>query len=539
MIKRKWLTALLIMFVVSIVLIGCGQDDADTSGAEDDREINVVASFYPMYEFTKQVAGDRANVTLMVSAGEDAHYYEPSAQDVAAVNDADVFVYSSEEMEFWAESLLNTIENDALIVARAAEGIELADTSSDGHGDQGDASVVISGVAHHYHTGDQIELTAELDEDVNYDDWHWYTRQDSDSDWEMVSGQGTKMFEYEATDKNFEVQAVLYDDAHDIYAQSEPVEIVVDNHDDDDHDHDHSDHDHDDEHHDHDHDAHDAENHDDHEDHHHGDEAETVEITGLADHYHTGDVVTLEAQFDSEVDYDDWHWYKRQGSSDEWEIISGQGTNRLEYQTTGASFEVKAVLYDDDHQAYAESEPVKIDVDDHEDEDPHSWLDPVLAQEQVNAIRDALVEADPDGQEIYEENAEAFNAELQALHEDFETAFAEAENRVFVVQHQAFGYIAHRYNLEQVAIGGLSTEVEPSPSRIAEIGSLIDEYGVPVIYYQHGANSAIAQTVANETGTETAVLHDLEVLSEELMADDLGYIEAMRENLEALQLSIY
>ncbi len=93
--------------------------------------------------------------------------------------------------------------------------------------------------------------------------------------------------------------------------------------------------------------------------------------------------------------------------------------------------------------------------------------------------------------------------------------------------------------MEQVAIGGLSTEVEPSPSRIAEVGHLVEQYDVPVIYYQQGANSAIAQTVAAETGTETAVLHDLEVLSEELLAEELGYLDALRENLEALQLSIH
>ena len=62
---------------------------------------------------------------------------------------------------------------------------------------------------------------------------------------------------------------------------------------------------------------------------------------------------------------------------------------------------------------------------------------------------------------------------------------------------------------------------------------------MPVIYYQQGASSAIAQTVATETGTDTAVLYDLEVLSEELLENDLGYIEAMRHNLESLQISIY
>lgn len=200
--------------------------------------------------------------------------------------------------------------------------------------------------------------------------------------------------------------------------------------------------------------------------------------------------------------------------------------------------EVKAVLLDDEHGTYAESESVSVIIDDHENEDPHIWLDLVLVQEQVNIIRDALIEADPEGQSVYEENAKAFNEEIQALHKEYETALEGAENRIFVVQHQAFGYIAKRYDLEQIAIGGLSTEVEPSPSRIAEIGDLVEQYNVPVIYYQQGANSAIAETVAKETGTETAVLYDLEVLSEELQSQDLGYVDAMRENLEALQLSI-
>jgi zinc transport system substrate-binding protein len=177
-------------------------------------------------------------------------------------------------------------------------------------------------------------------------------------------------------------------------------------------------------------------------------------------------------------------------------------------------------------------------IDDHEDHDPHIWLNPVLAQDQVLAIRDALIDADPDGKEIDEENAEAFVKELKALDEDYQTTLKDAEHRAFVVQHQAFGYLADRYDLEQIAIGGLSTEVEPSPSRIAEIGELVQEHNVPVIYYQQRASSSIAQTVANETGTETAVLYDLEVLSEELLANDLGYLEAIRHNLEALQASI-
>jgi len=505
---------LVFILMMSTILFGCQNSEVTST----NEKLSVVTSFYPMYEFARQVAGDRADVTLMLSDGEDPHHYEPSAKDVARVNKADVFVYSSEEMEYWVGSLLKSIESDKLVIARAADGLESEHKEDENEANHEVADKVkIHGAADHYHTGDRIKLTAELDEDSEYEHWHWYTRESADKEWVAVPNQGGTEFDYEASGKSFEVRAVLFDDAHKEFAQSQPVEIIIN-----DHGHTHEDgeetvqqHNHESE-----------------------DGAQPVEIIGLADHYHTGDVVTLVAELKEETEYEHWHWYTRGSHDEEWEAVSGQGTDHLEYKTTGESFEVKAVLFDDAHHTYAESEPVTVSIDDHESLDPHIWLDPVLAQEQVKIIRDALIKADPDGTAIYEKNAATFNEELQEVHEEYQSALEKAENRVFVVQHQAFGYIAERYNLKQIAIGGLSTEVEPSAARIAEIGNLVKEYDVPVIYYQQGANSAIAETVAAETGTETASLYDLEVLSKELQAENLGYVAAMRENLKALQISI-
>ncbi|PAE14698.1 Mn2+/Zn2+ ABC transporter substrate-binding protein, partial [Virgibacillus sp. 7505] len=106
--KGNRFATILFSSLVCSTLIGCNQNEDENTASE---KLSVVTSFYPMYEFAQQVAGDRADVSLMVSAGEDAHHYEPSAQDVAAVNEAEVFVYSSEEMEHWVSSLLNTVEN--------------------------------------------------------------------------------------------------------------------------------------------------------------------------------------------------------------------------------------------------------------------------------------------------------------------------------------------------------------------------------------------------------------------------------------------
>lgn len=405
---NKKIRQLLLLLITVLGLTACTTEESDDS---NEGNLSVVTSFYPVYEFTQRVAGDQADISLMVGNGVDPHGYEPSAQDIAGINDADIFVYSSEEMEFWVSSLLNTIENDELAIVRTADGFD-----SESHYD--------SPVG----TGEEPEESIESVSDSSYD----------------------------------------------------------------------------------------------------------VSLIGVAGHYHSGESITLRAQYEEAYE---WAWYVKDIDG-EWSRVDEMTDDRFEYQTTADDFYVQAVAVDQNGNELAQSEVAHIHIDDHDEDDPHIWLDPVLAQDQVRMIQEALIEADPENEASYTENAETFIEELESLHDDYEEAFKDAKNRTFVVQHQAFGYIASRYNLEQVAIGGLSTEVEPSPSRIAEINQLVEEHDVPVIYYQQGANSAIAQTVANETGTETAVLHDLETLSEELQAEDAGYIEAMRDNLEALKRSI-
>ncbi|WP_440897491.1 ZinT family metal-binding protein [Amphibacillus sp. Q70] len=88
----------------------------------------------------------------------------------------------------------------------------------------------IEGVADHYHTGDTIELTAILSGDVAYDHWHWYMREDDQSEWEVVSGQETETFTGEATINGLELKATLFDDDHEIFAESDPVTVIIDDH---------------------------------------------------------------------------------------------------------------------------------------------------------------------------------------------------------------------------------------------------------------------------------------------------------------------
>lgn len=308
-----------ILFITTILLIGCA-DTTEQDSVESEDTVQIVTSMFPMYEITKEIAGNRAEISVMVGANEDAHHYEPSARAVAAVNEADIFVYSSDEMEFWVESLLSVVENEDLIVVELGEGI----------------------------------------------------------DFEM--------------------------------------------HSDDDHDHD---------------------------DHGHG------------------------------------------------------------------------------HDGH-----------DHGNLDPHFWLNPVSVESQLTLIVDALLAVDSEGKDLYEAEAKRFSDELLALDQAYQEAFDSATNRSFVVQHQAFGHLAHQYDLNQVAIGGLTTEIEPSPNQLAKIVELINEQQLPIIYYQSGESSTIAETIANETSTEIGVLYDLESMPAAFENADQPYLDAMKENLNQLKLSI-
>lgn len=190
----------------------------------------------------------------------------------------------------------------------------------------------------------------------------------------------------------------------------------------------------------------------------------------------------------------------------------------------------------DDHDH--EDDEAHADHDHSHDVDPHVWLDPVLAQKEVEAIRDGLIEKYPDKKEAFEKNAAAYIEKLQDLDAEYKDAFANAQNKTFVTQHAAFGYLANQYNLTQESISGISPDQEPSPSRLAQLKEFIDEHNVSVIYFEATASSKVAETLAKETGVELSVLQTLESLTEDEQKAGKDYISVMQENLEALKESI-
>lgn len=302
------------VLAASLMLSGCGSKSAsdNAAGAGGDSKLKIVASFYPMYEFARQVAGDRANVVVMVPDGVEPHDWEPTPKDMAALSEADVFVYNG-TVEGWAEQALSSAKNDKRVNVEAAAGLES-------------------------------------------------------------------------------------DDA--------PAE------------------------------------------------------RGQAD--------------------------GRQGS------------------------------------------------DGHEGADPHVWLSPVLAQREVEYIRDGLANADPAHKADYEANADAYIHKLQKLDADFKAALGNTKRKEFVTQHAAFAYLAREYGLTQVPISGLSPDQEPTPAQMASVVEQIQSLGISTIFFEELVDPKIADTIAAESGAKTDVLNPIEGLTKQDKADHLDYIGIMEKNLAAL-----
>lgn len=172
---------------------------------------------------------------------------------------------------------------------------------------------------------------------------------------------------------------------------------------------------------------------------------------------------------------------------------------------------------------------------DHGGLDPHIWLDPQGAIHMVEAVRDGLIQADPDGKAVYTANADAYIAKVEALDQQFATALKTCKSDEIFVTHEAYGYLAHRYNLHQHAILGLSPEVEPDPKSLADLTKLAQEEGVKVIFTETVASNKLTEVLAKEVGARTLTLHTFENLTDDERKAGVDYIKVMEQNLANLK----
>ena len=164
-------------------------------------------------------------------------------------------------------------------------------------------------------------------------------------------------------------------------------------------------------------------------------------------------------------------------------------------------------------------------------QNPHPWLDPVLASQQTAIILAALQKADPPNADAYRANAAIYTAELEALDAEFRATLMPLSNKNLVTFHDAFPYLAARYGL--ICIGCISEfpEKDPPPQQLAALVDAIRRAHVGVLFAETGYAPGLLKEIARQTGARVSELDTMEVGT----GHPTAYLDRMRQNLAALE----
>ena len=168
--------------------------------------------------------------------------------------------------------------------------------------------------------------------------------------------------------------------------------------------------------------------------------------------------------------------------------------------------------------------------------DPHIWLDFQMDQVIIEKIALSLSDIDPENSLFYHKNSNLYKARLQKLDQKFRDTLKDCAQRTFILGgHSAFGYLARRYNLKQIALYGLSPDSKPSPRQLVEIVELAKKHKIKIIYFEKYISHELARVIAQEVGAKTLVLNPAANLSRKELESGVTFFDIMERNLKNLK----
>ena len=411
-----------------------------------EEKLTVLTSFYPYHEFTKNVAGDFAEVKSFMPSGVEAHDWEPRAQEIQSLKDADVFVYNGLGMESYIENIIESGEFDNVLFVKASEGVELL-AFEDGHDDHDDHA-----------------------KEDGHDDHDDHAKEDGHDD-------------------------------HDSHAEEfyEEIALVIEEF-----------------------------------EHGHMTESQSIEAIEEILHEHEGDGHDHGVGAIEEIEHvlheiEDGH------------IEGSEGLEEIHHLVSGEDVHDEHAKEDehDDHDDHDDHEKGGHDGHDHDYEfDPHIWLDPILVKQQVNVIRDGLIQADPQNKEHYEENARIYNNKMDALDMKIGSALSSCQKDTIVPFHNAFTYLGERYDIHIMALSGMTPDSEASAAEIAEFVDFVKDNDIKVIFSEELVDPRLAEVIAEEANARVMLFSPVEALNPEEVGTNVSYIDKMEQNLDSLKVAL-
>ncbi len=173
----------------------------------------------------------------------------------------------------------------------------------------------------------------------------------------------------------------------------------------------------------------------------------------------------------------------------------------------------------------------------HGEVNPHIWLDPILAVQQVENIRDGLVKADPSCADGYKKNAELYTAKLKKLNTEFTAKLKPFKGRTFVAFHDFAPYFANRYSLKAEYLVDLP-EMNPSPADLQRVAAQVKASGLNALLSEPQEGKRSFNALAKDLGVNIVEFNPLETGSIESAKVPGTYFEVMRSNVNNLVKAI-
>ena len=197
--------------------------------------------------------------------------------------------------------------------------------------------------------------------------------------------------------------------------------------------------------------------------------------------------------------------------------------------------------HDHDHEGHEDHD----DHEGHEDHglgqvveyDEHVWTSPCNAADITLAVGEMLAELDGAHAAVYRENAAAYEEAIRRLDGEFEAFFDSLPDRTIVFGDRfPLRYFAEEYGLDYyAAFPGCSTQTEPSAATIAFLTDKVRDEHISTVWYIEFSNHLVADSIAEATGTKTAMFHTCHNVSRAELDSGATYLSLMEGNLETLR----
>ena len=165
---------------------------------------------------------------------------------------------------------------------------------------------------------------------------------------------------------------------------------------------------------------------------------------------------------------------------------------------------------------------------------PHIWLDPLRAVQQVETIRDGLVKADPSCAEGYKRNAEAYTTQLKALNAEIAGQLKPYRGKSFVAFHDFAPYFAERYGLTANYLVDVP-ELNPSPADLQRVALEVKKSQLKALLSEPQEGNRSFNALASDLGVTISVFDPMETATEEESRHPLTYVRVMRRNVAELR----